>query len=87
MIVDAPASCVYCLPGRPNTIVISRPALTALTEAQMDAVLTHERAHLDGHHHLLLASTRALARALPGSQLFAEGNPSLSTLDESPILT
>lgn len=82
LIVDAPASCVYCLPGRPRTIVISRPALAALTEAQMDAVLTHERAHLDGHHHLLLASTRALARALPGSQLFAEGNSEIARLAE-----
>lgn len=53
--------------------MITRAALTTLNDAQLGAVLAHERAHLHGRHHLLLALTGALAKILPGSRLFTDG--------------
>lgn len=82
VVVDAEQPSVYCLAGRPATIVITSGALTALDEAQLAAVLVHERAHLSGHHHQLLALGRALAKTLPGMRLFTEGSAELARLAE-----
>jgi Zn-dependent protease with chaperone function len=45
-------------------------ALAVLDSGQLTAVLRHERAHLAGRHHLLLAITRSLAAIVPGVPLF-----------------
>src|SRR5581483_11167359 len=60
-VLDASRPAVYCVPGRPPTIVVTTGALAVLEPGQLTAVLTHERAHLAGRHHLLLAATRSLA--------------------------
>lgn len=73
---------VYCLAGRPATIVVTSGALAALTGDQLAAVLDHERAHLVGRHHQLLGLVRALARALPGMRLCTEGAAGLARLVE-----
>ncbi|MBO0877772.1 MAG: M56 family metallopeptidase [Pseudonocardia sp.] len=82
LVVDAEQRGVYCLPGRPHTIVITRGALAALDEEQLAAVLAHERAHLSGRHHLLLAVTGALAKVLPRGRLFTEGAAEVARLAE-----
>ncbi len=82
LVVEAAHRSVYCLPGRPRTIVITRGALAALDEAQLAAVLAHERAHLTGRHHVLLAVTGALARILPGARLFTDGAAAIARLTE-----
>jgi Zn-dependent protease with chaperone function len=82
LVVDAEQRGVYCLPGRPHTIVITRGALAALDEEQLAAVLAHERAHLSGRHHLLLAITGALAKVLPQGRLFTEGADQVARLTE-----
>lgn len=82
IVLDSDDRRVYCIAGRPPTIVITRGALAALDTAQLDAVLAHERAHLKGRHHLLLALTGAMARILPGMRLFVEGAASLARLVE-----
>jgi Zn-dependent protease with chaperone function len=82
LVVDAQHRSVYCLPGRAGTIVITRAALDVLDEPQLAAVMAHERAHLTGRHHQLLAFTAALARILPGSRLFAEGATEVARLAE-----
>ncbi|WP_244204179.1 M56 family metallopeptidase [Streptomyces africanus] len=67
---DTPA--VYCLPGRAPHIVVSSGALQVLTEQQVTAVLEHERAHIAGRHHLLVAAARAFGasfRTLPLARL------------------
>ncbi|GLF95393.1 M56 family metallopeptidase [Streptomyces yaizuensis] len=64
-VVDHAVPAVYCLPGRARRIVVTRGALECLTEAGLRAVLAHERSHLRGRHHLLLAATAAFARVLP----------------------
>jgi len=65
LIVEHPTAAAYCLPGRASTIVLTSAALAALGDAELAAVLAHERAHLRGRHHLVLAVASALARALP----------------------
>ncbi|MFE3226455.1 M56 family metallopeptidase [Nocardia sp. NPDC059228] len=78
--VDQPAA--YCVAGKPHTIVVSRGVLAALEDRHLDAVLSHERAHLDGRHHLLLTLTRGLATVLPRVELFTLGASEVARLLE-----
>jgi Zn-dependent protease with chaperone function len=73
---------VYCLAGRPETIVVTRAAMEVLNDAELAAVISHERAHLTGHHHRLLAVTGALSRALPAVRLFTDGAREIARLLE-----
>ncbi|MFI1030213.1 M56 family metallopeptidase [Streptomyces sp. NPDC020951] len=68
-VVDHQAPAVYCLPGRHCRVVITQGALDALSEEQLRAVLEHERAHIDGRHHLLHLLVDAFSRAFPGLPL------------------
>ncbi|MFF4756417.1 M56 family metallopeptidase [Streptomyces sp. NPDC002514] len=65
---DRPAA--YCLPGYGNRIVLTTAALAALEPRALDAVIAHERAHIRGRHHLVLAFAEALERAFPRVPLF-----------------
>ncbi|KPC71757.1 M56 family metallopeptidase [Streptomyces sp. NPDC006349] len=60
---DRPAA--YCLPGYGNKIVLTSAALAALEPRALDSVIAHERAHIRGRHHLVLAFADALERAFP----------------------
>lgn len=82
VVLDAPRPAAYCVPGRPATIVLTSGALGVLDRAQLTAVLAHERAHLAGRHHLLIALTRALAACLPMVPLFTEGPAEVARLAE-----
>lgn len=81
-VLDATRPAVYCLPGRPPTIVVTTGALAVLEPGQLTAVLAHERAHLAGRHHLLLAVTRSLAAVAPFVPLFARGAGQVARLAE-----
>jgi len=81
-VLDAARPAVYCLPGRPATIVVTTGALAVLEPAQLTAVLAHERAHLAGRHHLLLTATRALAAVAPFVPLFTRGAAEVARLAE-----
>nr|MDQ2710455.1 M56 family metallopeptidase [Actinomycetota bacterium] len=82
LVLDSAQPAVYCLAGRPHTIVITRAALEALDDAQLAAVLAHEQAHLRGRHHHPLAITAALAKVLPGVRLFTDGAADIARLLE-----
>ncbi|HWF28980.1 MAG TPA: M56 family metallopeptidase, partial [Mycobacterium sp.] len=82
VVVDAPERVAYSVAGRPDTIVVTSAALDALDECYLDAVLAHERAHLSGRHHLMLALTRALAVTLPRVALFTIGAREIARLTE-----
>jgi Zn-dependent protease with chaperone function len=82
VVVDAPERAAYCVAGRPDTIVVTSAAVDALDEHHLDAVLAHERAHLAGRHHLMLAFTRAVATALPRVGLFTTGAREIARLTE-----
>lgn len=56
----------YCLPGvHGSRVVLSEGALGRLDEAQLAAVLAHERAHLRARHDLVLEAFSVLHRAFP----------------------
>jgi hypothetical protein len=82
LVVDHPSATVYCLPGRIGRVVITSAALTALEPSQLAAVLAHERAHLRGRHHLLVAISSGLVRAFPGVPLFGLGDEQIRDLVE-----
>ena len=82
VVLDAAPRIAYCLPGRPATIVLSSGALAVLDPAQLTAVLAHERAHLAGRHHLLLALTRGLGASFPAVPLFTRGPGEVARLTE-----
>ena len=67
--VPSPRRSAYCVPGGGGRVVITTAALEALTPRQTLAVLEHERAHLDGGHHLLVGWVGLLDRAFPGVPL------------------
>lgn len=66
LVLDHPTALAYCLPGRRREIVLTTGALAALSETEVQAVLAHERAHLNGRHDLVLAAFEAMDRAFPG---------------------
>lgn len=82
VVLDAPERLAYCVAGRPHTIVVTSAALDVLDAGQLGAVLSHERAHLAGRHHVLLALTRGLATILPRVGLFTTGAAEVSRLLE-----
>lgn len=82
VVLDAPERVAYCVAGRPATIVVTRGALAALDDVQLGAVLAHERAHLAGRHHLLVAISGALATAMPRLRLFTTGAAEIARLVE-----
>jgi Zn-dependent protease with chaperone function len=81
-ILDSDRTAAYCLPGRNRTIVLSTGALAALTRPQLAAVLAHERAHLAGHHHLLLRLSNGLRTSMPRVRLFSTGAEEIARLLE-----
>ncbi|MET8003413.1 M56 family metallopeptidase [Nonomuraea glycinis] len=82
MVIDYDERLAYCLPGRHAQMVITTGALRTLTPEQVAAVLDHERAHLRGRHHLVLAAGEALARAFPGVPLFQQARTEIARLIE-----
>ncbi|MFF7391250.1 M56 family metallopeptidase [Streptomyces scabiei] len=60
---DVPAA--YCLPGHRPRIVISDAAVRELSPEQLAAVLAHERAHIAGRHHLVIAAAEAFHSLFP----------------------
>ncbi|WP_222195286.1 M56 family metallopeptidase [Modestobacter italicus] len=65
LLLDHPAPVAFCIPGARPLLVLSSGMVAELDEAQLDAVVAHERAHLREHHHLLLLPFVAWRAALP----------------------
>ena len=82
LVVDYEERMAYCLPGRNGQAVITTGALRTLAAEQVAAVLAHERAHLRGRHHLVLAGAEALARAFPRVPLFERARTEIARLIE-----
>ncbi|MGH3908570.1 MAG: M56 family metallopeptidase [Pseudonocardiaceae bacterium] len=82
IVLDVPERAAYCVAGRPHTIVLTRGAMAALDDRHLGAVLSHERAHLAGRHHLLLALSHGLAAILPRIELLTTGAAEVARLLE-----
>lgn len=61
--VDEPLA--YCLPGVRSRVVLSEGTLSALTDPELVAILSHERAHLRARHDLVLEAFIAVHTAFP----------------------
>ena len=82
LVVDYPAAAAYCVPGLRSRIVISAGTLDLLDQAELAAVLAHERAHLRERHDLVLLPFTALTRAFPWSVLVQRSYASVALLVE-----
>jgi Zn-dependent protease with chaperone function len=81
-VLEAPQPAVYCVPGRPATVVLTTGALAVLDPPQLLAVLAHERAHLAGRHHLLVTLGKATRAGFPAVPLFTRGADEVARLAE-----
>ncbi|MFF0748132.1 M56 family metallopeptidase [Streptomyces sp. NPDC004267] len=81
-VLDHERPAVYCLPGRSRRVVVSSGALATLTTPQLDAALAHERAHISGRHHLLVAATESFASLFPHLPLARHGGAAVPLLLE-----
>lgn len=80
---DAPLA--YCLPGRTHSgsvTVLSRGLLDQLSEAELAAVVAHEKTHLQQRHHFLTMAFEAWYRALPWLPTTRHGRAAVTELTE-----
>jgi beta-lactamase regulating signal transducer with metallopeptidase domain len=82
LVVDHPAAAAYCVPGLRSAIVISAGTLALLDQAELAAVLAHERAHLRERHDLVLLPFTALLRAFRWSAAVRQAHASVAMLVE-----
>lgn len=64
-ILDVKQPLAYCLPGVRSRVVVSEGTLSALSDSEIAAILTHERAHLRARHDLVLEMFTAVHAAFP----------------------
>lgn len=64
-VLDVPQPLAYCLPGVRSRVVVSEGTLSTLADAEVAAILTHERAHLRARHDLVLEAFTAVHAAFP----------------------
>ncbi|RBY91125.1 M56 family metallopeptidase [Blastococcus sp. TF02A-30] len=64
-LLEHPAPVAFCIPGAQPLLVLSSGMVAELDDAELAAVVAHERAHLREHHHLLLLPFVAWEAALP----------------------
>jgi len=82
VVVKHAAAAAYCVPGRRGRVVLTTAALNTLGDAELAAVLAHERAHLRGRHDLVLAGAAALMAAFPFVPVFGTAHAQLARLVE-----
>jgi beta-lactamase regulating signal transducer with metallopeptidase domain len=80
--VSSDVPMVYCMPGKPDVIVVTTGAKESLSADQFAAVLAHERAHLAERHHLLIAVAHAMGRVSRWVRLFRDTERSIRVLVE-----
>ncbi len=64
-ILDVKQPLAYCLPGVRSRVVVSEGTLKTLSDSEVAAILTHERAHLRARHDLVLEMFTAVHAAFP----------------------
>ncbi len=55
----------YCLPGLRRRVVLSQGTFANLTDAELTAIVSHERSHLRARHDLVLEAFTAAHEAFP----------------------
>ena len=64
-VLDVAQPLAYCLPGVRSRVVVSEGTLTTLDDAEVAAILSHERAHLRARHDLVLEAFTVAHAAFP----------------------
>ena len=64
-VLDVAEPLAYCLPGVRSRVVLSEGTLAALSDRELAAILSHERAHLRARHDLVLEAFIAVHTAFP----------------------
>jgi Zn-dependent protease with chaperone function len=82
VVLDAAEPAVYCVPSGKGTVVMSRGAHELHSEDEAQAVLVHERTHLNEHHHLLVTLAAALHTAFARLGLFGRMGSEVALLLE-----
>jgi Zn-dependent protease with chaperone function len=72
----------FSMSGRPGVVVLTEGLTRHLDSDAVAAVLTHERAHLAGRHHQVLASAEAVRATLPLVPLFRRAPKAIGELLE-----
>jgi hypothetical protein len=82
VLVEHPRPAAYCVAGRQPTVILTTGAVRVLDPGQLDAVLAHERAHLAGRHHWLVAMARIGHEVLPFLPLMRDADEQVARLVE-----
>jgi Zn-dependent protease with chaperone function len=82
VLVEHSQPAAYCVAGRQPTVIVTTGAVRALDPGQLDAVLAHERAHLAGRHHQLVALARIGRELLPFVPLLRDAAGQVARLVE-----
>jgi bla regulator protein blaR1 len=82
VIVDHATATAYCVPGPPGEVVLTSGAIAALDDRKLAAVLAHERAHLRGRHHLVVAAAKVIRLAFPFVPVFRWAHAEVGRLVE-----
>ncbi|GLZ07462.1 hypothetical protein Acsp03_49280 [Actinomadura sp. NBRC 104412] len=70
LVLDHPEAAAYCVPGvRSSKVVVSAGTLALLDQAELAAVLAHERAHARERHDLVLLPFASLRQVFPQIRL------------------
>ncbi|OAA23625.1 Zn-dependent protease with chaperone function [Frankia sp. EI5c] len=82
-ILDHPLAVAYCVPGvRHARVVVSEGLLRTLTPEELEAVLAHEEAHVNGRHDLVIQPFVAWERTFPFLRPAREATAAVSLLVE-----
>ncbi|WP_018352863.1 M56 family metallopeptidase [Longispora albida] len=81
-VLSHPQAVAYCVPGADPRVVLSSGALDLLDEAELFAVVAHERAHLAERHDLVVLAFTAWTAALPGLPGARKARSAVTTLIE-----
>ncbi|MCW2914572.1 MAG: peptidase Ste24p [Actinomycetia bacterium] len=83
LVLDHDAAAAYCVPGvRSAKVVVSAGTLKLLDQAELAAVLAHERAHVRERHDLVLLPFASLRQVFPGFRLVARSMDAVELLIE-----
>ena len=82
VLVEHAQPAAYCVAGRQPTVILTTGAVQALDPGQLEAVLAHERAHLAGRHHRLVALAKIGREVLPFLPLMRDAEEQVVRLVE-----
>lgn len=83
LVIDHPSPYAFCVGGRRRRVVVTGGLLNALEPLEVEAVLAHERAHLQQRHHIALLLCRTLFQTLaPIFPAFRSAMPQIRLIAE-----